>query len=358
MNARERYLAVFDDDKRKNLDHVPRFVQYLRPEFIRLHKENFLVNKLPFQSSIPGFMEANFVGFESIFGDVPPGLRVSRVKVEDENGKKVAVSWNGQPISKQFGYYKRGLFFSKENFNKVRETLRVVDDSIGIRKILDHFDEISPYIFPVIGAGGIFDTLWQSMGFNYFSMHHRKNSKLYQELVKYFAELTRIKVQAIIDATGNRAGIINILDDIAFKGRPMISPERWDKDFGRYYKEICSMISDAGMKVQMHSDGDVTDMVPILEKLGFNGLQGWEGGADPIIINEKYPDFVVIGFGDISNILPFGSKLEIYNHVKELMDVLKENRHFIIGPSTVIYEGIPYENVMHFIEASRRYGKY
>jgi hypothetical protein len=57
-------------------------------------------------------------------------------------------------------------------------------------------------------------------------------------------------------------------------------------------------------------------------------------------------------------VLPFGSKQEIFNHVKELMNALKENRHFIIGPSTVIYEGIPYKNVIYFIEASRHYGKY
>jgi hypothetical protein len=44
--------------------------------------------------------------------------------------------------------------------------------------------------------------------------------------------------------------------------------------------------------------------------------------------------------------------------VKELMDVLKENRHFIIGPSSVIYEGIPFENVEYFIEATRHFGKY
>ena len=63
MNAKERYLAVFDDDNRKKLDHIPTFVQYLRPEFIQLYKEKFLVKNLPFHTNIPGFMEANFVGF-------------------------------------------------------------------------------------------------------------------------------------------------------------------------------------------------------------------------------------------------------------------------------------------------------
>ncbi|MHA2282206.1 MAG: uroporphyrinogen decarboxylase family protein [Promethearchaeota archaeon] len=196
------------------------------------------------------------------------------------------------------------------------------------------------------------------MGFNNFAYNYRKNSKLYQEIIKYFAELALIRVESVIEATGSRAGILNINDDIAFKGRPMISPERWEQDIGKYYKEICSTIRDAGMKTSLHSDGDVTIMIPVLKRVGFSGLQGWEGGADPLIMNEKYPDFVIVGFGDISEVIPFGSKEEIFNHVKELMDALKENRHFIIGPSTVIYEGIPFENVEYFIEASRRYGKY
>lgn len=358
MNAKERYLAVLDDNKRKELDRVPTFVQYIRPEFVELHQQKFVNMRVPFKSDISRFKDAYLMGFESVFANFHPGLRVSRVEVEDEKGEKVLVAWNGQPPMKRMGYYKRGLFFSIDNLNKVRETMRKVDDSAEIQKTMDHYERISSYIFPVIEIGGIFDTLWQSMGFKNFSYHHRKNSKLYRELVKYFAELTLIRVQSIIDATGSRAGVLNINDDIAFKGRSMISPERWEQDIGIYYKEICSIISDAGMKTTMHTDGDITDMIPVLKRIGFKGVQGWEGGADPLIVNEKYPDFVINGFGDISQVIPFGSKEEIFNHVKELMDALKENRHFIIGPSTVIYEGIPFENVEYFIEASMRYGKY
>jgi hypothetical protein len=358
MNAKERYLAVFDENQRKKLDHVPTFVQYLRPEFVELHRHKFVDEKVPFQSNVSRFNEAYIMGFESVFANVHPGFRVSQVEVENEQGEKVIISWNGQKPATSMGFYEGGYFSSLENLYKVKETLRIVDDSEGIKNLMDQFDKISPYMFPVIGTGGIFDTLWQSMGFKNFSRHYRKNSKLYQELIKYFAELTLISIQAVVDALGSRPGVFCILDDIAFKGRPMLSPERWEQDFGKYYKKFCSILIDAGMKVQLHSDGDMTKMIPYLKKVGISGLQGWEGGADPIIINEKHPDFVIIGFGDISQILPFGSKDEIFNHVKELMDVLKENRHFIIGPSSVIYEGIPFENVEYFIEATRHFGKY
>ncbi len=358
MNAKERFLAVFDDTGRKKLDRVPTFVQYIREEFVQLHRPQFKNVKLPFPPTISRFKDAYIMGFESVFGHVLPGLRVSQIELEDENGETVLVAWNGQPPMRKLGYYERGLFFSLENLYKVKETFRKADDSEEIRKLMNYYEKISPYIFPVLAFGGIFDTLWQSMGFNNFAYHYHKNTKLYQEVIKYFAELTRIRIEAVIEVTGSLAGIININDDIAFKGRPMISPQRWEQDIGKYYKEICSIVRDAGMKTSLHSDGDVTMMIPALKKVGFSGLQGWEGGADPRIINDKYPDFVVNGFGDISHIIPYGSKEDIFSHVKDLMDALKENRHFILGPSTVIYEGIPFENVESFIEASHRYGKY
>ncbi|MFW9880914.1 MAG: hypothetical protein ACFFG0_48250 [Candidatus Thorarchaeota archaeon] len=267
MKAKERYLSDLDDEKRKRSDRVFTFVQYIRPEITELHRKRFENMKLPFHSEWSRFTEAYFMGFESVFGGVHPGLRVSQVELEDEKGEKVLVGWNGQPPAKKLGYYKGGLFFSIENLDKVRETMRKVDDSTEIKNTMDHYEKISPYIFPVIEIGGIFDTLWQSMGFKNFSYHHRKNSKLYRELIKYFAELTLIQVQSIIGATGSQAGVFNINDDIDFKGRSMISPERCEQDIGKYYKEICSIIRDAGMKITTHTDGDITDMIPSLKNL-------------------------------------------------------------------------------------------
>ncbi len=67
---------------------------------------------------------------------------------------------------------------------------------------------------------------------------------------------------------------------------------------------------------------------------------------------------MIVGFGDVSEVLPFGTTADVDNHVKSLMNTLKKNRHFIIGPSTVIYKGIPLENVIAFIRASHKYGNY
>ncbi len=45
MNAKERYLSVFDDDNEKKLDHVPTFIQYIRTDIDThhdIHRESII----------------------------------------------------------------------------------------------------------------------------------------------------------------------------------------------------------------------------------------------------------------------------------------------------------------------------
>ena len=250
-----------------------------------------------------------------------------------------------------------------EILDQLRSNMKVRHKIQANRSIYKQYNKISDICYPILQVGGIFDRVWQAMGMKKFSYHFRKKTKLYRELVNFYAEILVHNVEGMISTIQSlgmdcKLKVINVLDDLAFKDRPMISPERLRDDYLPYYKEVTSLISDAGLIPQFHSDGDMTSLIPFLQEAGFLGLQGWEGLANPIYINDHFPDFVVIGFGDISDVLPFGSVNDVEMHVKELMDALKENRHFIIGPSSVLYKGIPLENVTTFIHAAHKYGKY
>lgn len=358
MDARERYLAVFDDNARKKLDRVPTFVQYIRDEFIFQHKDDlFPNNKEPLFNS-QRFEAPRVLGFDAIFAGFPSSLSFKAIRVEDDKGNKFRINESGQVTRKKTQYYEGGHIHSLEILDDLRANFKRVDRSAEIKRILSIYEKFASTIFCVLQVEGIFDRAWQAMGMTLFSRHFRKRTKLYRELIKFYAEILRINIEGLIEATGGSGKLINILDDVAFKGQPMISPERWDQDFLPAYKEINSIISDARMIPQKHSDGDVTKLIPSFQKAGFLGLQGWEGGADPFFINDKFPEFVVIGFGDVSEILPFGTHEQVYGHVRQLMDALKENRHFVLGPSTVIFKEIPLENVRAFMNAAKKYGKY
>jgi len=56
--------------------------------------------------------------------------------------------------------------------------------------------------------------------------------------------------------------------------------------------------------------------------------------------------------------IPFWSKDEIERHAKDILGALKENRHLVMGPSTVIFEKMPIENIRHFIASIKKHGAY
>lgn len=358
MDACERYLAIYDDKRRWKLDFVPTFVQYVREEFIHLHKDELTKNFKGHLNNNLYFDIPYILGFEAIFAPFPLSAQVRPIKINDDKGNKVRIGEDGQPTKRKTSYYEGGYIRSIEILDELRASFKQKDKSEQIKKVVSLYEEFSPYIFPIPMISGIFDRVWTSMGMDAFSRNFRKKTKLYQELIKFYAEIARTNIGGLIEATAGRGKIVNLLDDVAFKGRLMISPERWEQDFLPLYKEINKIIADAGMIPQIHSDGDVTELIPSLQKAGFRGLQGWEGGCDPFYINEKFPDFVVVGFGDVSDVLPFGTVDQVVAHVKKLMDALKANRHFAIGPSTVIVKEMPLENVKAFMGAARKYGKY
>lgn len=358
MNCDERYLAVYDDNGRNKLDRVPTHVQYIREEFIDMNKESILKDYDGKLFNNVYFDIPRILGFDSIFAPFPPSLKFKSIKIKSDEGKSIRIQEDGQAVRANTTYYEGGYIKNLEILNEIKASLKIIENQELINKVITRYEKISPKIFPVLMVDGIFDRVWKSMGIKDFSYHFKKRTVLYQELIEFYAYLTQTNILGLINATGSRGKVVTLLDDVAYKGYSMISPERWEKDFMPYYKKINSIISDANLISQIHSDGDPTELIPSFKKAGFRGLQGFEGGCDPVYINERFPDFVIIGFGDVSYTLPYGTSDQIELHVKELLDVLKENRHFILGPSTVIFKEIPLENVRKFMKAARNYGKY
>ena len=357
MDSKTRFLSVFSDEGRKKLDRVPTFVQGVLEGFIQENEEKLFdySGKLTYNVR---FDAAVCLGFDAVFAGLPSSVTAKPTNIILEDGKEVVVGMGGQLSKSGTTYYSGGAVKNLDILNKMKENLRIIDASESIKKTIEFYKQVSPIIFPVPMIGGIFDTVWQAMGFTTFSKNYRKNTKLYREIIKHYATITKINIEKIIEATSNQGRIINILDDVAFKGHLMISPERWNQDIGPYYKEIVKIIHDAGMHAIIHTDGDITELVPSLINVGFEGLQGWEGGANPEYIADKFPEFVVIGFGDVGDVLPFGTLKQIEAHVKGLMDALKQNRHYIFGPSTVVFKEMPLENVKYFVELGKKLGEY
>ncbi len=81
-------------------------------------------------------------------------------------------------------------------------------------------------------------------------------------------------------------------------------------------------------------------------------------GMDLKSLKETYgDDLCLIGNIDVSQLLPFGSKEDVVNAVKEcIMDAGDDG--YILSPCTDITNSCKVENVLTMISAAKKYGKY
>ncbi len=358
MNAKERLLALFDDEARRRLDRVPIFTQNVNPDFIERNEDALFSDDGFDYTNNPWVDAALVLGFDGIFGDFPSAFTFEPVEVIGGDGKRHAINAEGREYYAGTKFYKGGLLTSQEVLDTIRATINPVMDVGPMQAVIDHGESLANRIFAVPKTGGIFSRVLLAMGYKDFANHYRKNTRFYREMIKFRASLLRTEVEYLVAGGGKKAGALFIADDIAYKGRPMIPPERFLSDFGKHYKEILGIARDAGIIPLLHTDGDITDMVPAFQQVGFRGVQGWEGGCDPQLINERFPDFAVIGFGDMNEVLPFGSEARIEAHMRDLMAALKANRHFAIGPSSVVNATMPIENVRSFVRHAKVLGAY
>jgi hypothetical protein len=358
MHAKERLLSLFDDGAGQELDRVPTFVQAVNPDFIARNEEALFSDEAFEYTNNPWIDAALVLGFDGIFGDFPSAFTYEPVQVTGSDGKKHAINTEGREYHEGTRFYKGGLLTSQDILDKIRATVKPVMDIRPMQASIDHGEALARRIFAVPKTGGIFSRVLLAMGYKDFSIHYRKNTRFYRDTIKFRADLLRTEVEYLVAGGGKKAGAFFIADDIAYKGRPMIPPDRFLSDFGPHYKEILGIARDAGIVPLLHTDGDITDMVPAFQRVGFRGVQGWEGGCDPRIINDRFHDFGIIGFGDMNDVLPFGTEARIEAHVKDLMAALKANRHFAIGPSSVVNATMPIENVRSFVRDAKIFGAY
>ena len=115
--------------------------------------------------------------------------------------------------------------------------------------------------------------------------------------------------------------VIAFTDDIAQKGKLMISPKNYEKWYLPRYKELFEMIHKRGGRTMFHTDGDISELIPLYIEEGLDLLQGLEpaAGVDIIALNEEYGDKIAWnGNINVSRLLWTGSPEESVKNLNGL----------------------------------------
>jgi uroporphyrinogen decarboxylase len=150
-------------------------------------------------------------------------------------------------------------------------------------------------------------------------------------------------------------------DDIAYKQRPMFSPEVMHRLFYPQLKRLCDLLLPAGILPLFHTDGYIMGIIEDLLGTGIRGLNPIEplAGNDIGELKRRYGDrLILMGNIDCSQTLPLGTVEDVRRAVRECLRDAGHGGGLFIGSSSEIVPATPVENILAFYEACHEYGRY
>ena len=212
----------------------------------------------------------------------------------------------------------------------------------------------------VVGLLGPFTMAsWYFSDFESFALNLFMDPELIHEMNDAY-------VNWAIEAAGlafKNGGIdaFQISDDWGGSTGLLISPEQFSEFFIAPFERLVKGLSDFGVPVIMHNDGNIWDVLDDLVNTGIKGYHPVEKGAgmDLKLVKSKYQG-KLCPIGNVNNktTMVTGTPEMVRAEVHECISIGAQDGGYIIATDHSIHDDIPVENVFAFIDAVREYGRY
>ncbi|MBN1689923.1 MAG: hypothetical protein JW901_02740 [Dehalococcoidia bacterium] len=209
--------------------------------------------------------------------------------------------------------------------------------------------------------GSLFSGLWesasQSMGLANFAVTLRRNPDFVRKMVKYYETIYLATINATADA-GMPAFIYS--DDMGHKSGPQMPPRVLDEFFGPSLRRLCEEAHKRGIKIIVHSCGNVNLLLEMFAGWGFDGVHSLEptAGIDIEDVKKRLgKSMCIFGNMDISHVLSEGTREEVKEAVKVQLKAAAMDGGYIMA-MTNSHNAVKVGNTRWMIEDTHRYGVY
>jgi len=153
----------------------------------------------------------------------------------------------------------------------------------------------------------------------------------------------------------------SISDDWGSTQSLLMSPSHLREFFIPPFREMVHGMRALGKPVVMHNDGNIWGVLDDLVDTGINGFHPVEraAGMDLALVKARYAcRLCPIGNVDNKYTMCTGTLSDIENEVRECLRIAKPGGGYMLSTDHSIHDGMPFDNVMAYIEACRKYGTY
>lgn len=171
--------------------------------------------------------------------------------------------------------------------------------------------------------------------------------------------VTAIENLALLnEIAGNTIDVLFVCGtDFGTQSSQFCSTDTYDNLYAPYYKRVNDWIhTNTGWKTFKHSCGAVLPFVDHFIDSGFdilNPVQCSATGMDPVQLKKEYGDRITFWGGgvDTQQTLPFGTPAQVYDQVRERIDIFAPGGGFVFNAIHNVQANVPVENIVAMFEA-------
>ena len=186
------------------------------------------------------------------------------------------------------------------------------------------------------------------------------NPSLVEAVIERVVDFNYVISREAFEANKGLIDIFWFANDFGTQHNLIMNPEMWRKFFKPGTRKLAELGHQYGLKVAMHSCGDVHEIIPDLIEVGIeilNPIQPTAKHMDPAQLKKEYGnDLIFFGAIDVTEILNHGSAEDVRQETRRIIDILGYDGRYIIAPShDLMMEEIPPENIVSMYDEGRKY---
>jgi len=177
------------------------------------------------------------------------------------------------------------------------------------------------------------------------------------DMFNHFLDVNIALLEMLWDA-GYKFDSVVWYDDMGYKHSQFFSLKTYRELLKPVHKRAADWAHAKGLKVRLHSCGDINPFIPDLIEIGVDALNPLEvkAGMDPVEIKKKYGDKLVL-HGGINAVL-WDDIEAIEEEIRRKVPILKENGGYIFSSDHSIPSSVSLETFRHIISLVKDIGKY
>jgi uroporphyrinogen decarboxylase len=151
---------------------------------------------------------------------------------------------------------------------------------------------------------------------------------------------------------------INWPDDMGYKGKPFFSPAMYRELLKPVHKRAADWAHARGVKVRLHSCGDIRLLIPDLLDVGIDMLNPVEvkAGMEPVALKRTYGERLAF-HGGINAVL-FDHPDQLWAEMQRVVPVMKQGGGYWCSSDHSVPQSVSLETFGQFVEHAKRLGAY